>query len=483
MSNLLATLTVSANALDAYSQVLQVAQNNVANASTPGYAAQTQTLDAMYFDPEQGDGGGVKAGVVQSSRNEYAEQAVREQNVLLGAASQNVSSLTSLQTTFDISGNTGIPFALNNLFQAFSAWGQSPDDTNARQLVITDASDLAGAFNDAASSLATQAQDAEQQIQTTVTQVNQLVSQLQQYNTQIMAGAVNDSGLDAQVHATLEQLSQYVDITASQQANGSWTVLLAGQTPLLVGSQQYRISAGLAQPTNPPPTNPNGPPRDVVKAADGTDITSTITTGQLGALLNFRNTVLASYMGDGSQQGSLNAMAQQFADRVNALLTAGNVSDGPPPQTGTALFNYDTTNPTNVARSLAVNPAITTDQLAAIDPGPPEVANGIPLALSQLANPTSSNDEIDGQRYSAFYGNMASNVGNLLSQATNEQQVQQAALAQAQNIRQQASGVDLDQEAMTLEQFQRAYDANSRLITVLDEITADAVNILGTTTG
>ena len=480
MSNLLASLTVSANALQAYSQVLQVAENNVANASTPGYAAQTQTLEAMSFDPALGDGGGVRAGVVESSRNEYAEQAVRDQTVLLGAASQNVSSLTGLQTTFDISGTTGIPYALNNLFQAFSAWGQSPADTNAQQLVINDAADLAGAFNDAASSLTTQAQDANQQIQTTVAQINQLTGQLQQYNTQIMAGDTNDSGLDAQVHSTLEQLSQYADITASQQANGSWTVSLDGQTPLLVGSQQYQLSAGLSQLSNA--TNPDGPPQAVVRAADGTDITSTITTGQLGALVNFRNTVLASYMGDGSQQGSLNIMAQQFADRVNALLTAGNVSDGPPAQTGTALFTYDTANATNVAQSLAVNSSITAGQLAAIDPGPPEVSNGVPLALSQLANPTSSQDQIDGQSYTAYYGNMAANVGNLLSQATNEQQVQQSAVAQAQNLRQQASGVDLDQEATTLVQFQRAYDANSRLITVLDQITEDAVNILNTST-
>ena len=98
----------------------------------------------------------------------------------------------------------------------------------------------------------------------------------------------------------------------------SWTVLLDGQTPLLVGSQQYQISNGLQQPAVRSPTNPNGPPQAVIRAADGTDITSNITTGQLGALLNFRNTVLASYMGSGTQQGELNIMAQQFADRVNS---------------------------------------------------------------------------------------------------------------------------------------------------------------------
>ena len=477
MSNLLAGLGVAASALDAFTQVLQVTQGNVANASTPGYARQTQTLIPLPSDIAGGDVGGVRAGIVISSRNEYAEQAVRRQEVLLGGASQDVSSLTDLQTTFDISGNTGIPYALNNLYQSFSAWGQSPTDANARQLVVERATDLAAAFNQAASSIATTANNAEQQIGNTVTQINQLVGQLQAFNKLIMAGQRNDAGIDAQVHSVLDQLSQYGDISATHEEDGSWTVLL-GQTQLLIGTQQYNISSRLEQPANPAPVNANGPPPVAILASDGVDLTAKITMGQLGSLLHFRNTVLPSYTGDAYQQGSLNVMAQQFADRVNTLLQAGNITTGPAPQPGVALFTYDAANPTNAAQSLGVNPAIDAGQLAAISPGPPQIANGVPLALSALANPHSSADEIDGQSYTSYYGGLASNVGSMLSAATNEQQVQQGAVAQAKNLREQISGVDYNQEAITLIEFQRAYDANSRLISVLDQITSDAINMI-----
>src|SRR5579871_5179765 len=104
MSNLLATLGSTAGALNAYDQVLQVTQNNVANASTPGYAKQTLPLEAMQFDLSTGAPGGVRAGEIQSARDQYAEQAVRRQNTLLGAAQQNVNSLNALQRLFDISG-------------------------------------------------------------------------------------------------------------------------------------------------------------------------------------------------------------------------------------------------------------------------------------------------------------------------------------------------------------------------------------------
>jgi flagellar hook-associated protein 1 FlgK len=473
--NLLAGLGTAADALGAFSQALQVTENNVVNASTPGYVRQTQTFEARQFDPETGATGGVEAGLVQSARDEFADQAVRAQTSLLGAASQNVSSLQSVETIFDISGTSGIPYALNNLFQSFSAWAQSPTNANARQSVIDNAATVAGAFNDVASGLNRQTFNTNQQIEATVAQVNQLVSELQQANVQEMNGHQNDSGLDSRIHASLEQLSQYANISASK-TNGAWTVLLGGQTPLLVGSKQFQISAALETP--PDAADPHVPPQAVVRAADGTDITSTITTGQLGALLHFRNTVLASYIGSGNAPGELNILAQQFADCVNSRLTSGNISDGPPAQPGVALFTYDDSHATNVARSLAVNPAITAAQLAPIDPGPPKVSNGVPLALAQLASPHSDADEIGGQSYSQYYGSMAAGIGTLLAKATNEEQVQQSAVAQAQNLRQQASGVDLNEEAMKLTQFQRAYEAVSRMVSVLAQITEDAVNIM-----
>src|SRR5579863_8113180 len=106
MANLLSALVSSAGVLNAYDQVLQVTQNNVANASTPGYAKQSLELIAEPFDTTVGDEGGVRAGKIVSTRDEYSEQNVRTQTTLEGQAQQNVSSLTSVQYLFDITGNS-----------------------------------------------------------------------------------------------------------------------------------------------------------------------------------------------------------------------------------------------------------------------------------------------------------------------------------------------------------------------------------------
>jgi flagellar hook-associated protein 1 FlgK len=477
MANILSSLISAANSLGAFDQALNVTQNNVANAQTPGYANQTQLLTAMPFDPADGTTGGVSATKVVSSRDQYAEQAVRQQNVLLGQAQQNVTSFTSLQSLFDISGNAGIPYALNNLFASFSAWGQTPTDTDAQQAVINSATDLANAFQQTATGMARAAQDNSSQIDETVVQINQLAGQLAGFNSQAMRDATPDAGLDAQINSTLEQLSQYVNFTASQQPDGAVTVLVNGQVPLVMGDQVYDLQDHpvAADPTSP---NPNAPPTMSILASDSTDITSQVTSGQLGALVNLANHVFPQYLGSGNNAGDLNTMAQRFADCVNQALTQGNISDGPPPVGGVPLFTYDATNATNVAQTLAVDSTVAAGQLAAISTGPPEVSNGVPLALSALADPQSSSDEINGASFTEFYGHMAAAIGNDLNGANNSLQVQQSALAQAQNLRQQVSGVSLDAEAAVLLQFQQAYEANSKLITILNQLSEDTINML-----
>jgi flagellar hook-associated protein 1 FlgK len=477
MSGLSAAMASAAGALEVYDRVFEVTQNNVDNANTPGYAKQTQTLEALPFDLASGALGGVAAGEVVSARDQYAEQAVRSATTALGTANQNVQSLTSVQSVFDITGDSGLPYALNNLFQSFSAWAQSPTGTVERQSVVEQASAVASAFEQTAAQLGQVRQDVETKLQQTVATVNQLTAQLAALNQQVASGGQNDAGLDAQVDSTLETLSQYVDVTASKQPDGATTVLLNGQTPLVLGTTAYQLTYQLAAPQDPPPDYPQGPPSASILSGDN-DVTSQIATGSLGALLDVENRVLPSYLGNAYQAGDLNAMAKQFADCVNQIFTSGNIDDGDPPQGGVALFTYDASNDADVAASMAVDPTVTPDQLAAIDPGPPPVDNGIPLQLSALANPQSSDGEIENVSYSEFFGQMAARVGSELSAATDDQQAQQSTVAQAQDLRQQTSGVSLDEEAMTLVQFQRAYEANSHLITILDELTEDAINML-----
>ncbi len=462
MGSLFAALGTASNALDVLEKAIGVTQNNVSNASTPGYVTQTLQLSASPFAPTENLWGGVEANGVQSSRDPYAEQAVWNANEQAGAASAESSSLSLLQNQFDVSGKTGIPRALSALYSAFSAWSSNPTDASAEQQVLTAAQGLAQSFNQAASSIAGIRAQTDQSTESTVTQVNQLAGQIASINAQIRSVGPGDAGTAAQLYSSLEQLSNLVPIQVQNESDGTVTVLMDGQVPLVIGGTQQALQVSFSNPPNA--VNPNAAPDAQILSSGGQDVTALVTQGQLGGLLQVRNTTIPSLIGDGQQQGSLNQLAQAVADRVNGLLTAGQTASG---TTGIPLFAYSSGSPTTIGGSLAVT-NILASQLAAVDPGPPAIANGIASNLAQLANPQNAADMINGRSYTDYYGGIATNIGNQASSASSAQQLQSQLLTQAQNMRAQISGVSLNQQAALLLQFQEAYQASAQVISVIN---------------
>jgi flagellar hook-associated protein 1 FlgK len=475
MAGLTSSLITASNAMDAMEQAMGVIQNNVTNAGTPGYVTATPTLTARSFNPAEGGWGGVEFGGVSSSRNQAAEENVWNQNTLMGSATQQSSSLAALENIIGISGQSGIPSALTSLYSAFSAWSNAPQSATSQQQVLSAAQGLAQTFNQAASGMEQLQQQTDGQIQSTVSQINSLAGQIASYNQQIRTGGANDGGLQAQLYNTLETLSGVVNIQAKTESDGTVSVLLNGQVPLVLGTTQQQLTVGYSSNSNP--TYPDASAHAQILTSAGDDVTQQAAGGQLGGLLSFRNSTLPAIIGDQSQQGSLNQLAQAVSDRVNQLLTSGQTADGSP---GVALFSYHANSATSVASTLAVNANVTGSELAAANPGPPPVANGIASELAGLASPSNQADMIYGLSYTDFYSNVATGIGTQASSANSAKSTQADLLAQAQNLRAQASGVSLNEQAANLLQFQQAYEASAHVIDVINTTINYLLNGLGT---
>ncbi len=394
MSNLLASLVSSAGTLEAYGRVLETAQNNVANASTPGYAKQRLELYALPFDPA---GRGHRR---RGRRQAGHPRATSSPNRPCGSkpAAWDISS--SWSTASRHSNPTSISRAIRGFrrpsttcCRASPPGAPPPTIRPPGKPSCSVPPILPKPFSRPPIPSPPGHATREQQIGQTVDQVNQLVGELQGYNHIAMQGNKNDGGLSARMHAALEELSSLADVHATFQSDGTVSLMLNGQTPLLLEDKQFSLSSSLYQPQNPPPTNAAGPASVRIQASDGSDITSKTTGAQLGALLHLRNQILPSLIGDAYQAGDLNVMAKQFADRVNQLLTSGNITDGPPAQPGVPLFTYDTTDATATAASLSVDPAVTPDQLAAITPGPPRCPTVFRSRCLALASPVQDADQ------------------------------------------------------------------------------------------
>jgi flagellar hook-associated protein 1 FlgK len=452
MGNLLVSLLNSANALGVYNEALATTENNVLNASTPGYAKQVQVLTALPFDLSSGLPGGVGAGPVVSTRNAFAEQSVRSQQSQLGYQQQIASDITQLQNYFSPSSKSGIAASMDALFNSFSQLSVNPNDTISRQAVLDQAKQVALGFQHTAAGVSATSSAVDDETRTTVDSINRLATQIAQINTQRTnnaSGGMN-AGVDATLNADLEELSQYADFKALQQPNGAVTVYLGGQTPLVLDDTALHLQADFSSP------------QTKILDPNGNDITSQIQSGKLGGLLQVKNTALPSYMTD------LNTLAQTFADQVNTTLSNGIDPSGNSP--GMDLFTYDTN--LGAAVTLDVNP-LTPNQIAAALPGAPG-GNGNALALAQLVNAK----PVNGYSFAQFYGGVAGHVGRDLAAAQDETTTGQQLLTQAQSLRSRLSSVSLDQEATNLISFQRAYQATSKLVTVLNELTGTVINIL-----
>lgn len=472
MSDLFASFDSAAGALLAFQNAIDVTQNNVTNANTPGFAKQNPVLESLPFDLATGESGGVKAGTQQDTRSEFAESSVRQQTSLLGTFQQIQTALQPIQGVFDATGNSGVSKALTDLYSAFSAWSTEPSNANQQTGVINAAGEVATAFQQGASQINSTLNTTNQNLQSTIDQINQAAASIVSYNAAKARNKTPDPGLDANLNATLDNLSQLADVQVLHQTDGSVTVLLGGQTPLVIGQQvdqlhlTYNVPSAAAYPGNPPVA--------AIVDSNGNDVSGQITNGSLAGLLSVRNGTLASLIGSPSQAGDLNTLAKGFADAVNATLAAGSTTTTPPPQPGPPLFVYGP-GP-NFAATLAVNPAITPSQLAAVDPGPPQVSNGTALKLANLDSNAAY--FVNGQSFSQFFGSLATSVGYQINAATSSANVQTQLVSQAKAVRQQVSGVSLDEEAARLVELQSAYQAASKVVTVLDELTQTLINMV-----
>jgi flagellar hook-associated protein 1 FlgK len=450
---ILTTLLNSANALQVYEKEFSTIQNNIANQNTPGYAEQNQTLVADSFDPSEALYGGLAAGPLLSTRSQYLEQSVRTQTTLLGSAEQQAADLKPLQSLFDLTSATGVAGSLNSFFNSFSSLSVSPNNTETRQSVITQAQTLATSFNQAAIGIGSISSDVEQQTGSSVAAVNQIASDLASINQRNAStpGASADAGLDAQLNSDLENLSEIANFTVVPTSTGQINVYLGGQTPLVMGDQAFKVSADFSTP------------QTIIHDSQGNDITSQLTGGQLGAQIHENNSILPGYM------SSLNTLAQTFADTVNTALSQGVDQNGNQPANN--LFSY--TAASGSAFSLAVTPGFTPDQIAAALPSSPG-GNGNALAVAQLA----SANAVNGFTFTQAFGSLGAQVGTDISNATNSQTEQQSLVTQAQAQRSAVSGVSLDTEAAKLLQYQQSYQAVAKVVSTLNNLTDALMNML-----
>jgi flagellar hook-associated protein 1 len=458
MGTLFSALQTSSNALDAFSRALGAEQTNIANSSSPGYAAQRVSVASI---GPNGLNGTVGDFITLTSTGDARSDALVQSSSSDAAYSQTqTQQLTPINQAFDITGSTGILAAFQQFSTAFSNLSVSPNDRTLGATALTAAGNVASAFRSAAASIDSVRTQNGSAITTTVSEINQLASQIQQLNVRSAGTSAADPSTDANLRSALDQLSSLVDITVTKNQDGTVSVLAGGQLPLVLSTKAFGLSADLSGTAG----------IQISSSAGGSSPAGF--SGQLGALLDTRNGAIAQLLGAGGSAGSLNALAAGFASRVNTLLSSGTTATG---AAGGSIFSYDTSDPTNTARTLTLDSTITASQLGLASAN---ASNGIANQLAALIGSDAAADQISGLSAQDLFGAIASAVGQQLSDARTAATTSATNLTAAQSARQLQSGVSLDQEAVNITAYERSYQAAAKVISVIDQLTSDTVNLI-----
>jgi flagellar hook-associated protein 1 len=464
MATLNSALQLMSGALAADQSALDVTANNVANANTPGYtreipifqAGDSVTINGISY------GQGVQMTAAQSQRTLVLDAAIQQQTQAHQASNSEATALTQVEDIFNqvttstsSSGVNSLGDQVNNFFNSLSQLAATPSSVSLREGVLTAAGQMSSAFNSAASQLNQQTASLNTQVQGVVDEINPLLTSIAQLNRQISSSSPHaDAGsLENQRQYDLQQLSQYVGVNVVANEDNSMTLTTTGGALLLSKEQAFQLTTGNV-----------GGNVDVFTSAPGgaSDITAAQANGggQLAGLLTTRDQDIPSIL------GQTDTLASAVATQINSIQTSGTDLTGNP---GQPLFTLSALDPAATISVALTDPSL----IAASATGNGSGDNTNLQAMIHVQNLSS----VGGQTPANFYASFISVLGSKVSGLNTQSQAQQASLTQVQSQVSSLSGVSLNEEAASLQNYEQAYQSASQVFGIINTLITSALNL------
>ena len=324
-------MSIGKTAMFANYAALQTVGNNIANANTAGYSRQTtQLADAPgQFTGSGFFGKGVSVTTVARAYDKFlTNQAVGSTAVAAGDAAR-VDKLTQLENVFPI-GSTGVGYAAGEFLNAFVDLSNNPGDSSARQVVLSQATELASRFRAAGDQLSALQTGVTQDIKAAVGNVNSLAKQVAQLNAQIAGmkgnGQTPNQLLD-QRDSLISQIAATINVTTIEADDGSVGVFIGGGQNLVLGANANTIKAvpDTFDPAKAMLTMSEG-------SVDRLIPPESLAGGSLSGLLKFQNEDLTA------ANNLLGQMAAAVSGAVNTQQSLG-LDLGQPTSAGAPIFS------------------------------------------------------------------------------------------------------------------------------------------------
>ncbi len=476
-------LDMALRALQAHQTGIDVTSHNVANANTEGYSRQNVSISTtepfsspgMNRPASAGQiGTGAYATDIQRSRDMFLDSQWRSEAGASSSATNRQDALEQVEVILDEPQGVGLSSLFN---EYYGVWNELSNDPSAsalpvRTTVVQQTLSLTTAFNRIASQLSTVRTGQNGEILTDVAEVNDITSQVFTLNETIVQVELNGQHANDfrdRRDALVDRLSQLVQVSVNENADGSMNVLMGAQ--VLVNGATAKTDLFTV------PNAGNSGFVDVTFGSGG----PAATTGSSGisGRLTARDTLVPKY------QASLDAIASNLATAVNALHTSGFDVNG---NAGEPFFTSNTPPQPITALTITVNPNIQADpgKVVASDTAGATGNNEVALKIMSLRTSMGSPPLPVGTLPSGTptsqtaYNALVAGLGVDTRSVRNEVDTQEALVDLLARRRQSLSGVSLDEEATNLLRYQRAYEAAARVLSTYDEMLDKLINGTGT---
>lgn len=311
------SLQIGRSALTAGQMAIQIAGNNVSNATTPGYSRQTLSLTPTQDTRFGGNfiGRGVNVQAIRRQVDDALQARLWSGLSAESAGSTDLRLLGGVENVMNALGGTNLSTQLNAFFNSWSTLADTPGAGGPRALVVQQGQQLSSYVKNLRSQLVDQRLQVDRELGTSVLRADDLLSQIANLNTQIVTaenGQGVANGLRDQRDALITELSKFMDITAVQQANGNVDILVASQPVVLAGQTR-----GLQLKFE----DDNGTTVISVTTRDNQEKLA-ITSGTVGSLMRQRNELVT----DTIQR--VDNIARNLIHEVNRIYSQG--SNGQP---------------------------------------------------------------------------------------------------------------------------------------------------------
>jgi len=437
--------------------------HNIANANTEGFSRQRVETEAD-LPKAHGSKNLIGTGTLLSSTERvndvYLEKQLREAAKNLGNLEEKGQSLKQVEDIFNEMGGEGLNRLMAKFFNDFRKLSLEPDSRAVRQAVQESAAAMVGDFG----RLRTQVEEVrahlDSRLEGLIHESNSYAENIKDLNERIrtmeLSGAsAND--LKDKRDVAVKKLAGYMDMSFRSDEMGAIHADIKNVGPLLSGPSVMKLSVDRSPADKDGKRENSYSVRGEGSASD--DLTHSIKGGRIGALLETRDKVLSKVL------ENLDTLAFSLSEKFNSIHSLGFDAKG---GTGANFFK-PILDRDGAARFFQLSDEIRSDPARIAAAGERGAAgdNRIALAMAQIQNEKFLEDGTS--TVDDYFNAIVADVGVASGRTQGALQQQKDISIQLQKMRDQVSGVSIDEETANLIQFQHVFGASAKVIQVADE--------------